>query len=210
MTRSHKFPNYQQNANTHKVSDLPIISGRFKGLRLASPHQKSTHPMGSREKLALFNMLASKLNGAKVLDVYAGSGALGLEALSRGALEVVFIESNQKVSNILRQNAETVLSKFDQSQPPSNENTTSVYTCTVQDFVKLSKHHEYFDIVIADPPYDNFNSQEIRLLFSYLKPLGYLVLSHPAILPTPTFPSVDILNSRKYAAARLTIYQKKP
>ncbi|MBQ8992361.1 RsmD family RNA methyltransferase [Candidatus Saccharibacteria bacterium] len=86
------------------MPELRILSGKYKGLKLLSPDLKTTHPMGSREKLALFNMLSPYLAGATVLDYFAGSGALGLEALSRGAASVTFVENNQKARQVIREN----------------------------------------------------------------------------------------------------------
>ena len=70
------------------MNEVRITSGSYKGRRVATPGGK-THPMGNREKIALFNMVSEYLPGSRVLDAYAGSGALGIEALSRGAAEVV-------------------------------------------------------------------------------------------------------------------------
>ncbi|MBR0467972.1 RsmD family RNA methyltransferase, partial [Candidatus Saccharibacteria bacterium] len=63
------------------MSNIKITSVKFRGRTIKSPDSKATHPMGAREKLALFNMIADYLPGANVLDAYAGSGALGIEAL---------------------------------------------------------------------------------------------------------------------------------
>ena len=72
---------------------LRIISGKAKGRKIITPGG-ATHPMGDRERLALFNSLTDRIRGSRVLDLYAGSGALGLEAISRGAKLAVFVERN--------------------------------------------------------------------------------------------------------------------
>ena len=82
---------------------MQIISGRFKHQTIKSPNDTLTHPMGSREKMALFNMLTGEITGKNVLDVFAGTGALGLEALSLGAKSVVFIEKSPKIAKILKE-----------------------------------------------------------------------------------------------------------
>ena len=88
---------------------MQIISGRFKHSNLKSPNDEHTHPMGNREKIALFNQLYGEIEGKTVLDAFAGTGALGLEALSIGAKSAVFIEKNQKIAKILKENIESVL-----------------------------------------------------------------------------------------------------
>ena len=88
-----------------KFTNVKITSGLFRGRELKAPQNGITHPMGSREKLALFNSLNEKIEGKIILDVFAGTGALGLEALSRGATHVTFIEADKKAAEILKQNA---------------------------------------------------------------------------------------------------------
>ena len=87
---------------------MKIISGLYKNRELLSPNSSKTHPMGSREKLALFNMLGFYLKNAEVLDAFSGSGALGLEALSRGAKKVIFVEKSPKVARIIKENCKTL------------------------------------------------------------------------------------------------------
>lgn len=82
--------------------NLRVLAGEFKGRKIASPNDSRTHPMGAREKLALFNMVT--VEDRAVLDLYAGTGALGIEALSRGAKEVVFVEKTPAVAKIIREN----------------------------------------------------------------------------------------------------------
>lgn len=179
-----------------KVTDLRITSGLYKGLRLRSPRSTTTHPMGSREKLALFNMLGPDLSGMAVLDAYAGSGALGLEALSRGAARADFVESNHAVAKTLTDNLHSL-----------GVSTGKVYVCSVSQFLTNTLPDQY-DLIFADPPYDNYHPEEIMKLSYCLKPAGRLVLSHPAWTEPPVFPELDLLVSRQYAAARITIYQK--
>ena len=93
---------------------MQIISGIYKNKKILSPLDSRTHPMGSREKLALFNSLTSLLPnnsfiGLSVLDVFAGTGALGLEALSRGAKNVIFVEKSREIAKILAKNIKNTL-----------------------------------------------------------------------------------------------------
>ena len=83
---------------------MRIMSGKFRGRRLKGPRSMDLRPTGDRLKETLFNIVAPEIAGSRVLDVFAGTGAIGLEALSRGAQQVVFIESGQEALRLIRQN----------------------------------------------------------------------------------------------------------
>ena len=151
-----------------------------------------THPMGERERLALFNMISEYLPGGTVLDAFAGSGALGIEALSRGAKSVTFIEKNHAACRIIRQNLETLqIAQFDVLESDVYQvcNTTT----------------EQWQVVLADPPYDNYEPDKIKVLARVVADSdGVLVLSHPG--EPPEMPGLKLLKSRKYAGATISIY----
>ena len=170
---------------------IRITSGKYRGRNIESPNSKLTHPMGAREKLALFNMIAGELNGTRVLDAYAGSGALGIEALSRGARDVVFVEKDVKTCRIIRDN----LAKLGVS--------SEVICGNVVDFTTS----DLFDVIIADPPYDRFDELEFIHLVDALKQGGTLVLSHPDV--APDIPEMILNNSKKYANAHISVYVKR-
>ncbi len=189
--------------------DLSIISGIYRGRRFASPADSGTHPMGSREKLALFNMVS--VSGCDVLDIYAGSGALGLEALSHGAKSVVFVEKSPKIAQVLRSNLTQILSKIPAGTP--------IFTESASRFCARNEFKGYFDVILADPPYDGFKKTtglleplaspleaEITSLGKLLRHNGTLVLSSPAELPAPVLDGFTIEKSHTYARARLTVY----
>ena len=83
---------------------LRVVAGVQKGRRLKQPVGPGLRPTSARVKEALFSIIAERLSNAQVLDLYAGTGALGLEALSRGAREVVFVENQESSINVLREN----------------------------------------------------------------------------------------------------------
>lgn len=175
---------------------LRVLSGKYKGRRLASPQSRLTHPMGSREKNALFNMLTGLVAGAKVLDLYAGSGALGIEALSRGAKSVIFVEKSPKIAKIIRKNLERVKAKAE------------VFVESTVNFAQNPRFQGHFSVVIADPPYDGFREGEIVLALSTLATGGVLALSFPAERGAPQFPGMELLSERHYAGAGIAIYKK--
>ncbi len=141
--------------------------------------------------MALFNMIAPFLSDAIVLDAYAGSGALGVEALSRGADRVIFIDKNPKAAKIIRLNLANLGLEAEVFQ-----GKTGNY-----------QGDELFDIILADPPYDNFNLTEVVGLVKNLAPQGVFVLSHPG--GTPEIPGLELNTSRKYAGATISIYSKQ-
>lgn len=172
-------------------SIVRIMSGLYRGSQLITPGV-GTHPMGAREKLALFNMLAPYLEGTRVLDAYAGSGALGLEALSRGAKEVVFIEKSQKAREVIEQNLRK-LGLLDKAQ---------IFGGEVKDF----RAEIPFDVIVADPPYNEFDAEEVSRLAKFLKNGGIFVLSHPG--KAPELEGLTWQKTRSYAAAQITVYVK--
>lgn len=172
------------------MNNVKITSGKYRGRTLLAPGG-NTHPMGAREKLALFNMITPYLPDAIVLDAYAGSGALGIEVLSRGAGRVTFIEKNPKAAQIIRQNLTNLGLEAEVFQ-----GRTGNY-----------QSEELFDVILADPPYDDFDLTEVISLAKNLAPQGVFVLSHPG--DAPEIPSLELNTSRKYAGATISIYLKQ-
>ena len=171
---------------------IKITSGIYRGRKITTPGGE-THPMGERERIALFNMIATYLPGAQVLDVFAGSGALGIEALSRGASEVVFVEKNRKAGAVIAENLKNLeLSDFGMVIIGDIKNFTADRT---------------FEVILADPPYNDFKLDEIEILAKLLNKNGILVLSHPD--EAPKIPKLCLVNTHKYAAARLSVYVKR-
>jgi 16S rRNA (guanine966-N2)-methyltransferase len=116
-----------------------VIAGEFKGRRLYTPRGARTRPTADRVREALFSMLGD-VSGARVLDLYAGSGALGIEALSRGAESAVFVEREQRALAALRRNLEAVGADA---------------VVRRQDVLRfLARPEGTFDLVFCDPPYD--------------------------------------------------------
>lgn len=182
-------------------NDLRVISGEFKGAKIISPDSDKTHPMGAREKLALFNMVNPANKG--ILDAFAGSGALGIEALSRGAESVVFVEKSPRIMQVLRENLANI-------QARNREKTLKIefFTQSVGNFAKNPEVSEKFDLILADPPYDKIDLTEIQELVKLLSNNGQLVLSSPAGVEAPELIGVELVSSRTYARARLSIYRK--
>ena len=168
---------------------VKITSGTYRGRTITTPGD-GTHPMGERERLALFNALGS-LAGDRVLDAFAGSGVLGIEALSRGASSAAFIEKSPKACKIIRENLATLGVEGE---------------VTVGDVAKFTDETG-FDLILADPPYDNFVIEVIYRLADLLKINGTLVLSHPG--EAPEILGLSLEKTRQYAGAHLSFYSKQ-
>ena len=171
------------------TNTVRITSGLYRGRAIKTPGGK-THPMGERERLALFNMISSYVPGAVVLDAFAGSGALGIEAISRGAESVVFVENNRDAVKMIKDNLVNLGIEAE------------VEVCKVSEFNSGS----LFDLILADPPYDNFDLIEVEHLVQFLKQGGIFVLSHPG--DAPEIQGLVLQKSRKYAGAMISIFVK--
>lgn len=120
-----------------------VVAGALGGRRLRVPGGRSTRPTSDRVREALFSTLADRVVGARVLDLYAGSGALGIEALSRGAAHATFVEQDRRAVGVLRQNLSSLGLE------------ANVYTMDVARFVreKAGPDAAPYDLVLCDPPY---------------------------------------------------------
>jgi 16S rRNA (guanine966-N2)-methyltransferase len=119
-----------------------VIAGRFKGRRLKTPKWEGLRPTSDKLRETLFNILAPRIAGARVLDGYAGTGAVGIEALSRGAAHVTFVERDRRAAALIEENAKVCGLKAD-------------YTIACSDFLAWRAGvASSFDLILLDPPYD--------------------------------------------------------
>ena len=119
---------------------MRVVAGEFGGRRLATPPGRGTRPTADRVREALFSMLGD-VSGAHVLDLFAGSGALGIEALSRGAASAAFVESDARAAAVVRRNLDSLGLRAEVRR---------------QDALRfLAAAEGSFDLVLADPPYDS-------------------------------------------------------
>jgi 16S rRNA (guanine(966)-N(2))-methyltransferase RsmD len=174
---------------------MHIISGSLKGRVFQTPHGHHTHPMGDRVKVALFNVLG-ELDGQKVLDAYAGSGALGFEAYSLGANEVVFIDDNLKAVRTLQENIKSL----------ALTRHTKVIASTITAWAKTAT--DEFDIIFADPPYDAVRESEILSLITHVSIGGLFIISVPRDYPVIQDSSLEPLKQKYFAGAQLQFYRK--
>ena len=170
-------------------NQIRIISGTHGGRNIDTPKTKATHPMGERERSAIFNRLRDEIPGRRILDAFAGSGAIGLEALSLGAAHVDFMENHPKAIRTIQKNL---------------QNLQLVDRAGILRFPDGD-----YGIIFADPPYDNPQYELVASLISHLVPGGLFILSHPESPKPPQFAYLELLSDKKYAAAHIKIYRKK-
>jgi 16S rRNA (guanine966-N2)-methyltransferase len=170
-----------------------IVAGVAGGRRLAVP-SRGTRPTSDRVREAVFNTVQARLDleGARVLDLYAGSGALGLEALSRGAVHVRFVESDRRAAAVLRRNVEVL-------GLPGAEVTTAEVAAVLR-----GVPGQPYDVVLADPPYA-LDDGALADVLSTLVRSGWLasgaliVVERPARALAPSWPAgVSALTNRRY------------
>ncbi len=176
-----------------KPGIVRVVAGRFKGRKLKTPGD-GTHPMGEREKNALFNMISAMVPGAFVLDAYAGSGALGIEALSRGAAFALFIDKDPRAAEIIDENLKKLKLFGLHGGAIKADTTVVVRTAT-----------DRFSIVLADPPYDKYEPEMITLLGRLVAKDGILVASTPE--DGPEIEGMEKIKSQQYARAHITVYR---
>jgi 16S rRNA (guanine(966)-N(2))-methyltransferase RsmD len=176
---------------------MRIIAGSRKGHTIAAPKGLDTRPTGDRVREAAFNLIGP-VDDATVLDLYAGSGAMGLEALSRGAARAVFVESSPDAARTIERNLDklrltgaTILRQDARTALAQEANAGRTY-----------------DLILVDPPYDAWPGLERRLapyLATVLAPDGLLVVE----TSSRTEPQLPLAQrtSRRYGSARLTLFE---
>ena len=146
---------------------IRLIAGEYGGRFLDAPDTTRTHPMGERMRAALFNILGD-LDGKNVLDAFAGTGALGLEAVSRGADSTTFIERDRIAQKVIGNNIR-LLGVGDRAK---------LIKASVASWAGTAAP-EQFDVIFVDPPYHDMQLSTVSRLTNYLKPKGLMILSHP-------------------------------
>ena len=122
---------------------MRIITGRARGIKLNTLEGDNTRPTSERAKEAVFSMIQFDIEGREVLDLFAGSGQMGLEAVSRGAESATFVDKSRDAAKIISQNIEkTKLSPYCQ-----------LFNSDVKDFLRVMKGKKRYDVVFIDPPY---------------------------------------------------------
>lgn len=177
---------------------MRIISGAAKGRKLDTP-KVGTRPMTGRARESVFSILGPRLRGAHVLDLFAGSGSLGLEALSRGAVNAVFVESGRQAALCLERNIGGVGLGGHLQQG------------NVAAF--LGSETSRFDLIFVDPPYAD-DDQQVREVLdqirSVLTPDGIVVLHRQARTSVDPPEFLHTVDERRYGDAVITMMERSP
>jgi 16S rRNA (guanine966-N2)-methyltransferase len=183
---------------------MRIVAGRFKGRELQGPVSLATRPTSDRVRESLFNILAHGiegfvLDGARVMDLFAGTGALGLEALSRGAKFCQFVEESAEARGIIRKNADS-FGVIGQCKTWRRD-ATDLGPCAPQ---------SPFDLVFADPPYgQGLGAKALASLVAggWLNEGAVVVLEEAEKADVPEIAELELLDERVYGETRVMMYR---
>ena len=175
---------------------MRVIAGELGGRIFDSPHSHRTHPMSDRVRGGLFNTLGD-IVGLRVLDAFAGSGALSFEAVSRGAAPALAIESDRAAQKQIEANIETL----------GVEDRVKLIKSSSNAWLTTSPGAE-FDIILCDPPYDDLQPNLLVRLAERVAPDGLLVLSWPTAVEAPSFKQCELVAARNYGNAQLYFFRK--
>lgn len=150
---------------------MRVIAGSLRGRQLKTPEWPGLRPTSDRLRETLFNVLAGRVAGGRVLDGYAGTGAVGIEALSRGAREVVFLDRDPRACALVAQNLARC----------GIERGYVIIRATAArgaERVRADPAFVPFDVILLDPPYDQLPAEVLRNVDTLLAPAGVVVLEH--------------------------------
>jgi 16S rRNA (guanine966-N2)-methyltransferase len=211
------MPNHKKPVKTAEIAGLRIIGGRFRGRKLAYSGDQRTRPMKDRVREALFNLLGRASQGKTAIDLFAGTGALAFEALSRGAARAIAIELHRPTARLIMENAKTL------SIPASHESRSmpleGIVVVTGDTFHWAKKLPDLGAaplLVFCSPPYEFYESRKDEML----ELLQHLVQTAPAEslfaveaderFDFKLLPSAEAWDIRTYPPAVLGIWEKPP
>lgn len=178
---------------------MRVIAGSLKGKKLQTPQSYDVRPTTDRVKEGMFNILQFSLPGAKVLDLFSGTGQLGIEALSRGASHCDFVDQAPSSCRLVRQNIS--LCKL--------EKQTNVHICSAEKF--LTSSASTYNIIMLDPPYhQGYIPKLLPLLSRCLSPNGILLAEAEHTLDLPeSINGLFFSKEYKYSKIKLIVYKKE-
>jgi 16S rRNA (guanine966-N2)-methyltransferase len=181
---------------------MRVITGSIKGHRLKTVRNQALRPTSGKVKEALFNILQTEIPGSFFLDLYAGTGGIGIEALSRGASHVALVESNRAIVSVLRHNIKR----------SGLETKAKIFGMTALRFLRSKAHGNLrFDILFLDPPYHGSELKKILPLLTrsdIIEPNGMMIIEH--FHKTEMESSIGAMQKRRtylYGDTCLTVYQ---
>lgn len=181
---------------------MKLTGGGSRGRRLLTGRHRGLRPSSARVREALFDILGARVREAEILDLYAGTGAVGLEALSRGARRVVFVEVAGRAVRLIEANLErTGLAPL----------AAVLHEEAASALARLAGSGTLFDIVFADPPYaDPFTGRAMTAAGALVRPGGVLAIEHAARSPVPAEERAGLRPGRvyRYGDSALTLFHR--
>jgi 16S rRNA (guanine(966)-N(2))-methyltransferase RsmD len=185
---------------------MRIITGRARGTKLVTLEGNNTRPTSERVKEAVFSMIQFDIEGRNVLDLFAGSGQMGLEAISRGAASATFVDNSKAAIGVIKQNV--TKTHF--------ENESEMILSSAEDYLKRVKGRKKFDLVFIDPPYaTGVQAKMLELLLAYdlIKTTSTIVCEsgeEDIFKDTPELADkFEIIKKAKYSISYVTILNIK-
>jgi len=174
---------------------MRVISGFLGGRSIQSPKKNRTHPMSDKMRGGLFATLGD-IEGLEVLDAYSGSGALAIEAISRGAKDVVAVDIDKNAVSSIKTNISEL--SIDNKIKPVQTNINSY----------LNRNDTLYDLIFADPPYNDIKINHILNISRHLKNNATLVLSLPGHEGVLLIKGLKIVKNKTYGDSQLVFYKK--
>ena len=189
---------------------MKILTGQFRGRNIYMPAE--IRPTQNVTRKAVFDLIGHDLTGLSFLDLYAGSGAVGLEALSSGASKVTFVEKMPVAVEAIEENLRMI---FEKSPTLLKQSTYEVVPGDAMAAItQFSREKKTFDVIFLDPPYDlGLVKKTLKTLMAYdiVQPVSFLIVQHS---PSESLPDLQekftLLKHRQYGKTFLAIYQPNP
>jgi len=180
---------------------MRIVAGSARGRAIRSARGRAMRPTAARVREALFNLVGPDIGGCRFLDLCAGSGSVGIEALSRGAARSVFVDNHPTSITLISRNLDDL---------GMSSSAVVVRRDAVDSLAHLSRRGEVFDVVFLDPPYDSDLATRClrsRKWLDIMSPFGRMFVEHRSGTAWPHLPWWKVADSRKYGDTALTIFQ---
>lgn len=180
---------------------MKVITGKYKGRIIEGYKLEGTRPTMDRVKESLFAMIQEKIPNSVVLDLFSGSGNLGIEALSEGAAKAYLVDSNKKAINVMQKNIKNI----------GIENAECLYLDYKKALEYLSKQNKKMNLIFLDPPYQtNFIEQSIKIITEndLLADEGIIVCETDKVEKIETKSKYKIVKEKKYGDKYIVLLQK--
>ena len=181
---------------------MRVISGKCRGTKLIAPEGSNTRPTIDRIKETLFNMISFDIPGCLFLDLFSGSGGIGIEALRRGAKQAVMLEHHQEALACIHKNLEKT-----RLQDDARVYNIDIYTA----LQKLKQNNEKFDVIFMDPPYQMEGIPKIFECikqYELLSETGYVILERATTNKSLNFEGYVLIKEKTYKTTTLSFFER--